>query len=198
MKVVANFIKCISISGLFLLFFSCGIQYKFQGSKEEKVDTSYIYSLPYHKGRSHLVIQGYNSKFSHQGRIMLDFKMKKGSPVSAARSGVVVAAIDTFSKGGPNRRYLRRGNNVGILHDDSTQALYGHLQYKGALVKVGDSIKKRQLIAYSGNTGFSAIPHLHFVVWKFTKNGREQLPTRFYTRKGVKYLRTGRLYKSVE
>ena len=182
---------------VFIGLYSCGMQYYYQGSKVEKEDTRYIYSLPYPKDVSHLVIQGYNSKFSHRGRIMLDFKMKRGSPICAARSGVVVSVQDSFSKGGANIKYLRKGNSVAIRHNDSTQAFYGHLQFKGALVSVGDTVQQGQLIAYSGNTGFSAFPHLHFVVWRFTPNGRIQLPTRFRTRNGFKYLQAGLWYKSV-
>ena len=54
-----------------------------------KEDTSYLYSLPYTKGTSHLLIQGYLSSYSHKNRAALDFKMKQGTPVHAARGGVV-------------------------------------------------------------------------------------------------------------
>ena len=61
-------------------------------------DTSYVYSLPYGKGASHLLIQGYFSSFSHKNRVALDFKMKSGTEVYAARGGVVIGWKNNIAK----------------------------------------------------------------------------------------------------
>jgi murein DD-endopeptidase MepM/ murein hydrolase activator NlpD len=183
--------KSIPFLALIILLASCGVQHRFTSKEAAAADTSYIYTLPYPKGVSHLLIQGYNSKLSHRGRIMLDFKMDKGSSITAARAGVVIRAIDSFSKGGFNKKYLGKANQITIKHDDGSQAMYAHLQKDGALVKVGDTVRVGQLIAKSGSVGYSAFPHLHFVVWGPTPRGRAQLPTRFYTKKGIQYLRPG-------
>jgi murein DD-endopeptidase MepM/ murein hydrolase activator NlpD len=59
-------------------------------------------------------------------------------------------------------------------------------------------VQKGQVIALSGKTGYAAMPHLHFLVWNFDKNRQwQQVPTRFLTSKGIKYLRPMRKYKSV-
>ena len=85
---------------------------------------------------------------------------------------------------------------VVIQHEDGTRAGYWHLQQNGVLVNVGDTIKQGQPIALSGKTGYSAIPHLHFLVWT-NKNGQwQQIPTRFRTAGGNKYLRPFRSYKN--
>ena len=189
----------LKISGLLLVplfLFSCGVQHHFASGSEATADTSYVYALPYPKGKKYLLVQGYNSWFSHRGRLNLDFIMKKGSPVLAARGGVVVSVQESFTKGGRSRKYLRKGNYVTVRHDDGSQAYYGHLAHNGALVNVGDTVRQGQEIALSGSTGYSALPHLHFVVWGPTPKGRSQLPTRFRTNKGIKYLRPGRWYKA--
>ncbi len=181
-----------------IIFSSCGVQHHFVSNKEAKDDTSYVYSLPYPKGVSYLMVQGYKSQFSHRGRLSLDFKMKRGSPVTAARNGVVVRVEESFSTGGVNKKYLRKANQVIILHSDGSQAYYGHVQQNGVVVNVGDVVKAGQVIAKSGSTGFSAFPHLHFIVWGPTPGGgRSQLPTRFNTKKGIKYLRPGRWYTAL-
>lgn len=182
---------------LFLFLLSaCGVQQRFATKEARTADSSHIYTLPYPKGTSHLLIQGYNSRFSHKGRLSLDFKMDKGSDITAARDGIVVRVVDSFSKGGINKKYLGKANQVVIRHDDGSQAMYAHIQKGGALVKVGNSVQVGQLIAKSGSVGYSAFPHLHFIVWGPTPRGRTQLPTRFYTKKGVQYLRPGRWYRS--
>ena len=190
MKLLLFFILVISLG-------SCGIQHQFTSTSEADEDSSYVYALPYPAGKSHFLLQGYRSKFSHKGRLALDFKMKKGSPVAAAREGVVVRVEESFKKGGINKKYLRKANQVVIRHSDGSQAYYGHLQYNGVLVKPGDTVRVGQVIAKSGSTGYSATPHLHFIVWgPQPGGGRGQLPTRFQTQKGPRYLKPGRSYRA--
>lgn len=157
-------------------------------------DTSYVYSLPYKKGTSHILIQGYFSSFSHKNRAALDFKMKTGTEVYAARAGVVIRLEEKNSKGGRNKKYRKYANLVVIQHDDGTKAGYWHLQKNGVLVNVGDTVKQGQPIALSGKTGYTFLPHLHFIVWTNKNGGWQQVPTRFLTSKGVKYLRPLRRY----
>lgn len=176
-----------------LLFASCGRQ--FHPPKSQAADSSHVYALPYPEGQKHFLIQGYNSWLSHKGRLALDFKMKKGSQVTAARDGVVVSVQEEFTEGGVHKKYYRKANSVVIRHRDGSQAFYGHLQHNGAMVNIGDTVRTGQVIALSGSTGYSALPHLHFVVWGPTPQGRRQLPTRFSTSKGILYLRPGRWYK---
>ena len=162
-----------------------------------KDDTSYVYALPYENNTSHLLIQGYFSRFSHKERAALDFKMKRGTKILAARDGIVVRVKQDGNKGGLNKKYRPYGNNIVIQHPDGSRAGYWHLQFNGALVKVGDSVRKGQPIALSGKTGYTALPHLHFLVWTFNGRGDwQQVPTRFQTSKGTKYLRAMRKYRS--
>lgn len=141
------------------------------------------------------MVQGYNSRLSHRGRMALDFKMSKGTPVHAARSGVVVRVVDSFNRGGLSRSYFRRANMIVLLHSDGSQAYYGHLRKKGSIVQVGDTVQQGQHIGYSGSTGYSFFPHLHFIVWgPIPGGGRSQLPTRFQTNKGIVYLKPGKWY----
>jgi murein DD-endopeptidase MepM/ murein hydrolase activator NlpD len=161
-----------------------------------KDDTSYIYALPYEEGKSFRVIQGYFSRFTHKERAALDFNMKRGTNITAAREGVVVRVKEDGDRGGLNKKYRPFGNNIVIQHADGTRAGYWHLQQNGAVVTVGDSIKKGQLIGLSGKTGYAAVPHLHFLVWT-SKNGQwQQVATRFQTASGIKYLRSWKKYKA--
>src|SRR5690349_1140179 len=114
---------------LILLLASCGVQHQFVHTQQSDQDESYVYALPYPKGEKHFLIQGYKSSFSHKARLALDFKMKKGSTVTAAREGVVVRVEERYKKGGVNKKYLGRANQVVIRHDDGSQAMYAHLQF---------------------------------------------------------------------
>lgn len=162
-----------------------------------KDDTSFVYHLPYQKGTKHLLVQGYFSKFSHKNRAALDFKMKRGTIVYAARKGVVVRVKEDGNKGGWNKKYRPFGNVIVIQHDDGSRAGYWHLQYNGAWVNVGDTIQQDQPIGLSGKTGYTLFPHLHFIVWRFDGKGQwQQVGTRFQTSGGIKYLRPMRRYSN--
>jgi murein DD-endopeptidase MepM/ murein hydrolase activator NlpD len=168
-------------------------------AKEVSEDAgSFAYSLPYEKGKSHLLVQAYQSKLlSHKGEYALDFKMKKGSRISAARGGVVVAVKEDSKKGGIKLKYLSEGNHVIIKHDDGTYGNYWHLKHNGALVNVGDTIKQGQVIGLAGKTGYAAFSHLHFEVTTEFTPGQHQIPTQFTTTKGKKYLKPMHWYKSI-
>lgn len=156
-------------------------------------DNSYVYVLPFEQNKKVYLIQAYDSKLSHKGEYALDFKVKEGTAICAARDGKVIAVRSDSDKGGLKDENLNDGNYISIQHTDGSVAHYWHLKKEGVLVKEGDEVTKGQLIGYSGNTGYSAFPHLHFEV---VQNGK-QVPTRFATKKGVKYLRPGKFHRAV-
>ena len=160
-----------------------------------KDDTSYVYGLPFDSSKSKLLVQGYFGKYSHRERAALDFKMKKGTKILAARDGIVTRVKEDGTKGGWNSKYRQHGNNIIIQHNDNSRSGYWHIQKDGALVNVGDTVRKGQVIALSGNTGYTAFPHLHFIVWTSRGGNWQQVPTRFATSKGIKYLKPGKWYK---
>ena len=174
-------------------------QYSIQDLKNGKfkADNSYIYTLPFENKKKVFLIQAYESKMSHKGERALDFKVKKGTKICAAREGVIIAARKDSDKGGLKSENLSDGNYISIQHSDGSVAHYWHLQKDGTMVNVGDSVKTGQQIGLSGNTGYSAFPHLHFEVLGHDATGQyKQLATRFYTNKGVIYLRPGKFYKA--
>lgn len=158
-------------------------------------DTSYLYSLPYKEGEKFLLVQGYFSILSHKNRAALDFKMKKGTPITAARNGVVTRVKQDGKKGGWSRKYRQDGNMIIIQHEDGSRAGYWHLQHNGALVNVGDTVEQGQEIGLSGKTGLALFPHLHFLVWTNRDGQWKQVPTRFNTSKGDRYLKPFRFFK---
>jgi murein DD-endopeptidase MepM/ murein hydrolase activator NlpD len=121
--------------------------------------------------------------------------MKRGTKICAVREGIVVRIKEDGDRGGLKRRYRPYGNYVIIQHADSSRAGYWHIQKDGVVVNLGDTVQKGQVIALSGKTGYTAFPHLHFIVWSsdVTRQWR-QVATRFQTSRGVKYLRPLRKY----
>jgi murein DD-endopeptidase MepM/ murein hydrolase activator NlpD len=161
-----------------------------------KDNTSYVYQLPYETGKSHLLIQGYFGHFSHKERAALDFKMKRGTKVCAAREGIVVRVKQDGDRGGWNKKFRPYGNNIVIQHADGSRAGYWHLRHNGAMINEGDSVKRGQVIGLSGKTGYAALPHLHFLVWRTDGRGWQQILTRFETARGPKYLRSFKRYRN--
>ncbi|MBD8082923.1 M23 family metallopeptidase [Chryseobacterium caseinilyticum] len=152
-------------------------------------DKNYQYDLPYKKGESYLMYQGYNGTFSHQNENSLDFTMPEGTEVLAAREGMVIEVVQSNNRSCPTRDCAPFGNYISILHPDGTIAQYYHLKQNGAKVKIGDTVIKSQPIALSGNTGWSKGPHLHFNVYisnPTAEKFRTTLKTLFRTGDGSK------------
>ena len=94
-------------------------------------------------------------KALHMG---VDLKATVGTPVYATADGIIEAAsFDRFN-----------GNLVVIQHIYGFKSYYAHLNK--TVVKSGSFVKKGDLIAYSGNTGISSGPHLHYEVRFLSKS----------------------------
>ena len=154
------------------------------GSNRVRHNDACVYELPYAPGHKFKVTQGYNGSFSHKGsnQYAIDWQMPEGTPVCAARGGMVVKVRDDSDTGGSSMKFDRFNNYVLIRHPDGTLGHYCHLQKGGCVVKPGETVETGDVIAHSGNTGFSSGAHLHFCVFK-TKDGREResIPVKFRT-----------------
>ncbi|MBQ6756969.1 MAG: peptidoglycan DD-metalloendopeptidase family protein [Oscillospiraceae bacterium] len=89
-----------------------------------------------------------------------------GSKIWAADSGTVTVSQKSSSY----------GNYVVISHGNGYTTLYAHMQSRS--VKVGDKVTKGDLIGYTGSTGVSSGPHLHFEIWK---NGVKVDPSQYFS-----------------
>ncbi len=124
------------------------------------------YSIPFKKGSKIRVSQGYNGKSSHRHKNAIDFAVNIGTPIYAARGGKVVRVESSHNRGKFKKGYGKYANYIIIEHSDRTLGKYYHLKKDGVCVKLGATVKRGELIAYSGNTGYTSGPHLHFSVSK--------------------------------
>jgi murein DD-endopeptidase MepM/ murein hydrolase activator NlpD len=158
------------------------------GDPNAEHDPAARYRPPFAPGQSFHITQGFNGGFTHndaQNRYAVDIALPEGSPVYAARAGVVMEVIDQYKESGVDKdKYAGKANWVRILHDDGTMSVYAHLKYKSARVRPGTRVEEGQLIAQSGNTGLSTGPHLHFVVQKNADMDLISLPFLFKDARG--------------
>ncbi len=165
---------------------------------KEYYDSDYVYDLPYVKREKFLLSQGYDGWQTHQNQNALDFKMPEGTEILAARGGYVIGLKQSSNIGCPDRSCAKDGNFVKIIHSDGTIAEYYHIRMNGAKVKFGDKVEKGQIIALSGNTGWSDGPHLHFMCYLPKPKGKNiSIKTLFRVDDGekVKFLNPGSTYK---
>lgn len=171
------------------------------GDQHADHDDGYIYALPYAAGMTYRVLQGYGSKFSHTGleEFSIDFDMPVGTPVHAARGGIVARIEESNTEGCWSDGCGKFANFIVVLHDDGTTGEYYHLMKNGALVDAGDRIEQGQEIGRSGNTGHTTMPHLHFAVYRAIEDGNTQsIPVRFRDADGIiGRPRRGALYQAL-
>ena len=143
------------------------------------------YRLPF-AGAPVRVDQAANGRYSHHddaNRHALDFALAQGTPVLAARAGVVMGIIDDDPWG---------GHGLRILHDDGSMSVYAHLQHDSIPLRVGEPVEQGQRIARSGNTGTSTAPHLHFAVQTNAGMHLRSIPFRMFADAGeLKFPREG-------
>ena len=94
----------------------------------------------------------------------VDIAIPVGTRLIAPRYGYVIAAGYSASFG----RFLR------IAHSDYYETFFAHLNYSP--LAIGDRVEQGERVAYSGNTGWSTAPHLHFSIFR---NGQSVDPLDF-------------------
>jgi len=147
-----------------------------------EVPAAVDYYPPFALGETFLISQGFDDDTTHNdpsSQYAVDIAMPVGTPVLAARPGRVMDLQDNFHGAARKERYLQRANEIRILHDDGTMAVYAHLQANSLRVRPGGQVKRGQWIANSGNTGYSNGPHLHFAVQMNAGMSLESIPFRF-------------------
>lgn len=124
------------------------------------------FDLPWAEGSVFKTGQSFHGTLSHSGTegYAVDFPMSVGTPVHAARRGLVVRIEEKFTEGGWRLDLKDKGNQVTIAHEDGTLSRYLHLKTDGALVELGQWVNSGDLIGLSGNIGYTSGPHLHFDV----------------------------------
>lgn len=135
------------------------------------ISTNYTYISSPYGYRIHPI---YGTSKFHNG---IDIPAPSGTSILAAKSGKVI--VVSYNSG--------RGYYVVIDHGGNISTLYQHIKKGTIKVKVGDKVKRGQVIAGVGSTGDSTGPHLHF---EYLKNGETKDPLSF------KYIFNGLLKKA--
>ena len=134
-----------------------------------------VYRLPVPEDRIVRIVSSSVTHFGHL-RNAIDFLVPEGTPVCAAADGEVTALKADSNVGGRDPKFWYAGNYVVVRHEGESTS-YEHLRYLGVVVRVGERVREGQLIGYSGNTGYSRGPHLHFEVMEFYGPGDEEYVT---------------------
>lgn len=99
---------------------------------------------------------GFYASIGWKGHNGIDFGCYEGDPVEAVCDGVI-----EFAGPGNNHPLLTGGGNAILLRNDALGVRFEYLHLSGFNVTQGQTVKRGQVIAPSGNTGISTAPHLH-------------------------------------
>lgn len=122
--------------------------------------------LASHDQRRAVDLVVYNEKersFAGSGDNNTDY-FAYGKEIYSVADGEVFEVIDGVHENEPEKMnsYSTSGNQIILKHTDTLYSVYNHLQPGKHRVKVGDKVKRGQVIALCGNSGNSSEPHLHF------------------------------------
>jgi murein DD-endopeptidase MepM/ murein hydrolase activator NlpD len=109
--------------------------------------------------------------YGGKGHNAVDMAAPTGTPVKAAKGGVVLGTGNTDTTC-PNASY---GKWIFIKHENGLSTLYAHLS--NISVSGGQSVEAGEVVGYSGNTGYSTGPHLHFSVYASTGSKIDSFPS---------------------
>lgn len=110
--------------------------------------------------------------YAGNGHNGVDFGAPEGTPIKAARAGVVVGTGNTDL----TCRNASYGQWILVRHDNGLASLYAHLSLTKA--KSGDVLTAGDVLGYVGQTGYSTGPHLHFTVFASEGVAISNLPSR--------------------
>jgi hypothetical protein len=126
--------------------------------------------VPFACGRVFPVSQGHDTGSHLQNDTYAwDFRMPVGTPVVAAEDGQVRLARGDSTQGACDPKMAQYANYVVVAHSGGVETQYLH--FSAVVVKPGERVRKGQLLGYSGNTGWSCGPHLHFKVARSVGSG---------------------------
>ncbi|MFH9423673.1 M23 family metallopeptidase [Streptomyces sp. NPDC017529] len=126
-------------------------------------------------------VKGHWAAGHHTG---VDFAVRTGTPVSSVGAGTVVLA----------RRSGDYGLAVTIRMTDGYYTLFGHLSRITA--HVGQRVRAGTRIGYSGATGRTTGPHLHFEVRTSRRYGSDINPLTYLARRGIRITRRAVTYET--
>jgi murein DD-endopeptidase MepM/ murein hydrolase activator NlpD len=154
------------------------LRYRYRwGSYTAGHDPAAMYRVPWLDGRTFVIGQAPGGPVvthtSASSREAVDVPMREGTPILAARAGVVFQTVSDNDAGGIDESFRSKANVVRVLHEDGTIGNYVHLMHEGVAVQQGERIEPGRIIGYAGSTGQSSGPHLHFAVTRVVRDGDE-------------------------
>lgn len=109
-----------------------------------------------------------------------DFGVPEGTPVKVMEEGKVIRIISHYKVAHQDKTKMDQVNTIEIIHVDGTVARYSHLRPNSSKVTLCQNVRIGQVIAESGNVGFSKGPHLHVDIFKpISGESHKTIPLKF-------------------
>jgi murein DD-endopeptidase MepM/ murein hydrolase activator NlpD len=122
----------------------------------------------------------HKDKFEHA----IDIFVPVETEIIAVQDGTVIEIIDGNDLYGQNDEYVDKMNYFSILHENNEVSQYVHILKYSLLemnIKVGDKVKKGQVLGKTGRNGYMSHDHLHFVIFKIENSDYKSLKLNFIT-----------------
>lgn len=151
----------------------------YESATKSESDAFKVVRIPLPSGTKYMI--GYSPMRDGNRHYSWAFNVPYGTPVVAMEEGEVTLVRDSGTGGGCDEKYEGQGHLIRIRQPDGSIAQYLHLHPK---VKVGDQVKKGQVIAETALNGMMCGPHLLILVYENQKEAEKghdgkTIPMRF-------------------
>ena len=148
-------------------------------------------------GGAYKCIQGKGGKFTHffpETFHAIDISCPLGTPLLAVADGRVRELCQENAGGGSGANLLFAHNSLLLELFDGSFVEYVHIQQGSCHLQVGDSVRRGDIVALSGNVGFCPVPHLHIQLYASDEAHAPSLPLLFRGKHGGFECEAGKLY----
>ena len=157
------------LAASFVMFAMCTVlstnlyaENRYEDATAEEIAKFIQVGLPLALGTPFSVSQGAFGLNSHNEKgneYSWDLKVPLGTDVLSIADGKVIEIFKPSSEGGCDSKFSNSANNVKVEHKDGTVAQYVHVSSR---VKLGEKVKKGDVVGVTNMTGWICSPHLHF------------------------------------
>ncbi len=159
-----------------------GLPFSGEWSTWQSFDGEWTHKGPWRYSVDFVIRDDKDKTFAGEGKILTDY-YAFGKQIFSPVDGYVVKAVDSLADNPPSQADKENycGNYVMIYDHRGFYVVICHLKHKSLKIKEGDNVRRGQVLAQCGNSGYSPQPHIHIHIQLLPEIGSPTVPFNFHS-----------------